>query len=318
VRPPVEITPRILQLVATVSEQLGAINSAHLNKPRAELRKRNRIRTIQSSLEIEGNTLTEKQITALLNNERVIAPPKDILEVQNAISIYDQLAELDCYSEKSFCFAHEILMHGLVEHPGKFRTKNVGIVKGADLAHLAPPSHLLKSLVSDLFKYLKVGEDVTLIKSCVFHYELEFIHPFLDGNGRMGRLWQTMVLIDSYPVFEYLPIEFIIKERQAEYYKALGESDKAGKSTIFIEFMLGIIQQALENRLKLKNVSLTGTDRIVLFLDEMKDESFSRQDYLRHFREISEATASRDLKEAVDRGKLQKSGDKRTTRYRKS
>lgn len=315
-KPPYKITTEILTLVSLISERIGEINSVHLSKPPTELRKRNRIKTIQSSLEIEGNTLTIEQITAIFENKRVLGPKKDIIEVKNAIAVYDQLNEFEPYSFNSFCKAHRILMEGLIESPGKIRNKSVGIVKGSQLAHIAPPSEMVKPLMNDLFNYLKNDENLLLIKSCVFHYELEFIHPFLDGNGRMGRLWQTVILMDKYPVFEYLPVEALIKEKQKEYYDALGKSDKTGESTLFIEFMLGIIKESLEDLLKTQNVALTNLDRISIYSSIIKDEYFNRKDYLRNFKEISPATASRDLQFAVENGIIDKIGDKNTTKYK--
>ena len=315
-KPPYEITSNILIMTASVSEKIGAVNAAHLQKPPAELRKKARIRTIQSSLEIEGNTLSEEQITAILENKRVIAPQKDILEVKNAIAVYDQLSEFNPYSLTSFCKAHKVLMTGLVESPGQLRTKGVGIVKGSEITHVAPPGGMVKALLNDLFTYLKKDKELLLIKSCVFHYELEFIHPFMDGNGRMGRLWQTVLLISKYPVFEFLPIESIIKERQLRYYEALSKSDKVGHSTGFIEFMLEVINDALEALLKSQSTTLIGKDRIALFKEKIKNTVFTRQDYLREFKEISTATASRDLKWGVDEGMIEKNGDKRLTQYR--
>lgn len=315
-KPPYEITNRILNLTASVSEKIGEVNAAHLNKPPTELRKRNRIKTIQSSLEIEGNTLTVEQITALLENKRIIAPQKDILEVKNAIRVYNQLNKFKVFELKSLCNAHEILMKDLIENPGKLRTSAVGIIKGSDIAHIAPPGEMVNSLMTDLFKYLKNDDDLMLIKSCVFHYEFEFIHPFLDGNGRMGRLWQTMILKEHSPVFEFLPIESLIKARQQDYYNVLGKSDNQGSSTLFIEFMLEIIKDALEDLLKVQNFSLTNNDRISNFKEIIGTNEFSRQDYLRAFKNISQATASRDLKVAVDDGVIEKFGDKRTTKYR--
>lgn len=315
-KPPYEITSKILTLIASISEKIGEVNAAHLNKPPAELRKKNRIKTIQSSLEIEGNTLTVEQITDLLDNKRILAPRKDILEVKNAISVYNQLNKFKVFELKSLCKAHEILMKELIENPGKLRTGSVGIVKGSDITHNAPPGEMVHSLMTDLFKYLKNDDDLILIKSCVFHYEFEFIHPFIDGNGRMGRLWQTMILKEHAPVFEFLPIESLVKSRQQEYYNVLGKSDKQGTSTAFIEFMLEIIKDALEELLKVQNISLTNNDRILNFKEIIGTNEFSRQDYLRAFKNISQATASRDLKIAVENGVLEKQGDKRTTKYR--
>lgn len=314
-KPPYEITGKILNLVASISEKIGEINAAHLNRPPTELRKKNRIKTIQSSLEIEGNTMTVEQITDLLNNKRVLAPQKDILEVKNAIEVYNQLDKFKVFDLKSLCKAHEILMTGLIENPGKLRKTSVGIVKGSDIAHVAPPGEMVYSLMNNLFKYLKYDDDLVLIKSCVFHYEFEFIHPFIDGNGRMGRLWQTMILKEHSPIFDFLPSETLVKLKQKEYYNALGKSDKIGSSTPFIEFMLDIIKDALEDLLKMQNITLTGNDRISKFKEIIGTLEFSRQDYLRSFKDISQATASRDLKDAVKNGLIEKFGDKRTTKY---
>lgn len=314
-KPPYQITETILQLVVKTSELLGEINAVHLYKPPTKLRKKNRIKTIQSSLEIEGNTLTEDQITSLLNNKRIIAPQKDILEVKNAIKVYEQLQQFNPNNLKDLEKAHHILMYGLIDNAGKLRTKNVGIVKGSKVAHIAPNGSMVKGLMNKLFNYLKTNKDVLLIKSCVFHYEFEFIHPFLDGNGRMGRLWQTLILMQQYPVFEYLPIESLIKENQNEYYKVLSLSDKSGHSTLFIEFMLDIIHQSLQNLLNTQNRTLTQQDRIELYSNSIKSNEFSRKDYLLHFKNISQATASRDLKWAVEENILLKIGDKRVTRY---
>lgn len=315
-KPPYKITNRIIELIASISEKVGEVNAAYLYKPPTELRKKNRIRTIQSSLGIEGNSLSLDQVTAILDNKRVIAPQKDILEVKNAIKVYDNLESFNPTSLTSFCNANSILMNGLIEDAGKIRTKSVGILKGAAVTHIAPPGNIVKSLVKDLFDYLKKDNDLILIKSCVFHYEIEFIHPFMDGNGRMGRLWQTVILRQYSPVFEFLPIESLIKARQSEYYRILGESDNKGDSTGFIEFMLQIINESLEELLTNQNVNLTSQDRISIFKEKIGKSTFNRQDYLRHFKDISTATASRDLKLAVDDGILEKTGDKRTTQYK--
>ena len=315
-KPPYKITGNILELIAAISEKIGEVNAAYLYRPPAELRKKNRIKTIQSSLEIEGNSLSPDQITAIIDNKRIIAPQKDILEVKNAIKAYNNLESYNPTSLVSFCKAHEILMNGLIENAGKIRTKSVGIIKGATITHVAPPGGIVKSLVKDLFNYLKTDPDLTIIKSCVFHYEIEFIHPFMDGNGRIGRLWQTVILRQYSPVFEFLPIESLIKIRQAEYYKILGDSENKGDSTGFIEFLLQIINESLEELLTNQNVNLTSKDRIDIFKEKIRQSSFKRQDYMRQFKDISSATASRDLKLAVDEGIISKTGDKRTTQYR--
>nr|WP_317044730.1 Fic family protein [Chryseobacterium sp. PMSZPI] len=302
-------------LITSISEKIGEINGAFLYRLTTELRKKNRIKTIQSSLEIEGNTLTEEQITALLENKRIIAPKKDILEVQNAIEVYDRLNQFNPYQLKDLEKAHSILMNGLIESAGKFRTTNVGIVKGSKVEHIAPGGTMIRGLMKDLFRYLKKDDDLLLVKSCVFHYEFEFIHSFVDGNGRMGRLWQTLILMQQYPVFEFLPVESLIKQRQKIYYSKLSESDKKGNSTPFIEFMLEIISDALEEVLQSQNKPLYAGDRISLFKDKIGKNKFSRKDYLYHFKNISAPTASRDLKWAVEKGILAKFGEQRLTEY---
>jgi len=314
-KPPYTITDKILSLVASISEKIGEINATHLYKPATELRKKNRIKTIQSSLEIEGNTLTEEQITALLENKRVIAPKKDILEVQNAIKVYEQLDTLNPYQLKDLEKAHSVLMNGLIDKAGKLRTTNVGIVKGSKVEHVAPSGAMVNGLMKELFNYLKKDKDLILIKSCVFHYEFEFIHPFIDGNGRMGRLWQTLILMHQYPVFEYLPVESLIKQKQNEYYSKLSESDKKGNSTPFIEFMLNIILDSLDGLLQSQSVTLYTEDRIRLFKEKIGKNKFSRKDYMLNFKNISAPTASRDLKWAVEQDFLTKFGDLRLTEY---
>lgn len=314
-KPPYTITDTILKLVASISEKIGEINANHLYKPTTELRKKNRIKTIQSSLEIEGNTMTEEQITALLENKRVIAPEKDILEVQNAIKVYEQLRKFNPCQLKDLEKAHSILMNGLIENAGRLRTSNVGIVKGSKIEHLAPSGTMVKGLMNELFRFLKNDNDLILIKSCVFHYEFEFIHPFVDGNGRMGRLWQTLILMQQYPVFEFLPIESLIKQNQEEYYAKLSASDKSGNSTPFVTFMLGLILEALEQLLKSQNKTLNTEERIELFKDRVGGLRFGRKEYLQNFKNISAPTASRDLKWAVDNGILIRFGEQRLTEY---
>ncbi len=313
-KPPYEITSLILKLIASISEKIGQVNAVYLVKQSPQLRKQNRIKTIHSSLQIEGNTLTEEQITAIIENKRVLAPQKDIAEVLNALKVYDKLKTFKPHSEKSFLEAHQILMKDLVENSGSYRKNSVGIVKGSKLAHLAPPAENLSFLMKDLFNYVKNKEELTLIKACVFHYEMEFIHPFLDGNGRMGRLWQTVILMNEYPVFEFLPIETIISATQENYYKALSISDKQGKSTVFIEYMLDVIDKALFELLKFNNRILTDNDRLDYFISLGKKE-FKRNDYMNVFKDISSATASRDLKKGIDLNLLEKRGDKNKTIY---
>ncbi len=273
------------------------------------------MKTIKASLEIEGNTLSEEQITAIIEKKRVLGPKKDIIEVINAIEVYNIIQSLNPSSLKSFLKAHKLLMKGLLSDAGKLRTKSVGIFKGKDISHIAPPADNLTFLIKDLFNYLKKSDDPVLIKSCVVHYEIEFIHPFMDGNGRMGRLWQTLVLMKEYPVFQYLPFETIIKKRQKKYYKVLELSDKIGKSTPFIEFILKAIDESLYELIKNENRHLKPSDRLDYFISIFKQKTFSRKDYINVFKDISTATASRDLKYGVENGIFKKEGDKRNTIY---
>lgn len=313
-KPPYEITPKILKLITSISEKIGEVNANYLTKQSPQLRKQNRIKTIHSSLKIEGNTLTEEQITALIENKRVIGPEKDVLEVLNAIKVYEKLDSYNFSSDKSFLKAHLELMNGLIESAGKYRTQGVGIVKGTIVEHIAPPFENVPYLMKDLFKYLKDSNELTLIKSCVFHYEMEFIHPFLDGNGRMGRLWQTLILMSEYAVFEFLPFEALISKTQDDYYKSLALSDKSGKSTIFIEYMLDVIEKSLKNLLNYNNRVLKDTDRLEYFLN-LGIKEFNRKDYMNVFKDLSSATASRDLKKGMEMNRFESIGKFNKTKY---
>jgi len=312
--PPYEITSQILKRISSVSEKIGEVNANYLSRQSPQLRKQNRIKTIHSSLQIEGNTLTEEQITALIENKRVLGPQRDILEVQNAIRVYENLKNYLFHSEKSFLKAHSELMKGLIESAGKYRNRGVGIVKGSKVEHVAPPSDNVPYLMKELFHYLKNSDELPLIKSCVFHYEMEFIHPFLDGNGRMGRLWQTLILMNEYPVFEFLPFETIISKTQEDYYKALSLSDKSGKSTVFIEYMLEVIEKSLEGLLRYNNRILKDTDRLEYFL-HLGIKEFNRSDYMNIFKDISSATASRDLKKGLELNLFESTGSLNKTKY---
>lgn len=313
--PPYEITPQILILVSSISEKLGQINAKYLDKPSPKLRKENRIKTIHSSLSIEGNTLSTEQITALVEQKRVIGPEKDITEVLNAIKVYEQIRTFNPYKSKSFLDAHKLLLNGLISDAGNYRKTGVGIVAGEKITHMAPPAPNVPHLMKDLFHYLETSKELSLIKSCVFHYEMEFIHPFLDGNGRMGRLWQTLILMQDYPVFEFIPFENLIYQTQTRYYEALAKSDKLGKSTPFIEYMLEVIDISLNGLLNSIGNSMSTEDRLKYFSEITTNKEFTRKDYMLVFKEISTATASRDLKAGVDLNYFEKSGDKKNTIY---
>ena len=245
-QPPFQITNKIIDEVAEISEMTGRL-SAHDHLPsNPNLRRTNRIRTIHGSLAIEQNTLSLEQVTAVLNGKHVLAPPKDIAEVKNAYEIYERLDELDPYSADDLLTAHGIMTRGLVEESGMFRTRPVGVVdQEGHVLHFGTLPQYVPDLVMELLDWAKHSDLHILIRSCVFHYELELIHPFADGNGRVGRLWHTLLLSKWNPVFAWLPVESIIHDHQQEYYAAINTSNDAGESTAFIEFMLSAIKASL-------------------------------------------------------------------------
>ena len=210
-----------------------------------KLRRANRIRTIQASLAIEGNTLSEEQVSNILDGKRVVAPLRQIQEIKNAIAVYDIAEDLNPFSMDDLLRAHGMMMEGLMDHPGEFRRSGAGVVKQNNVVHLAPPAHLVPEQMKELFSWLKKSTDHLLVRSCVFHYEFEFIHPFADGNGRMGRLWQSLILAEWDPVFLRLPVETMVYNNQDQYYHAIIKSSEANDSGSFIDFMLREILNAL-------------------------------------------------------------------------
>lgn len=243
--PPFKVTNKIINLVAEISELVGRIHVSNKMNSNPRLRKENRIRTIHSSLAIENNTLSIEQVTAIINGKRVLGMPEEIQEVKNAFEAYDQMLELNPFSVKDLLKGHGLMMQSLVSEAGKFRTGGVGVFNGDKLIHMAPPASLVRGHIENLLNWVEKTEMPMLIKSCVFHYEFEFIHPFQDGNGRMGRMWHTLLLSTFNPMFVYLPIESLIKKRQQEYYDALALSDAKSDSAVFVEFLLQVIYDAL-------------------------------------------------------------------------
>lgn len=316
-KPPFSITPEILRLVGEIERLIGRIEGIEQPKPQPHLRKANRVRTIQGSLAIEGNTLDIDQVTALLEGKRVIGRKEEIQEALNAIAAYDMMAKFDPFSPESLLEAHQIMMDQLIPDPGKWRTRNVGILKGSKVSHIAPKADRIPHLMDDLFHFLRADDIHPLIQSCVFHYELEFIHPFQDGNGRIGRFWQTQLLYHYHPAFEFIPIESLIRDHQQEYYAALEASDRSGDSTAFVHFSLGIILQSLEDFFSTFSPKpLSATERLSRAKEHFVHREFSRKHYLELYKTISTATASRDLKQAAEAGLLSKSGEKSLTLYR--
>jgi Fic family protein len=243
--PSVPVTPEITTLVADICERLGSLRALEPAESRLLLRRESTVRSVQASLEIEGNQLDIEQITAILGGRRVLGAPKDIQEARNALAAYEKMAKWNPYGLKDVLAAHAILMRALVDRPGKFRSQGVGIKRGEAFVHLAPPAGRVPALMKGLLAEIKSTKEHPLIASCRFHYEFEFIHPFPDGNGRLGRLWQTMLLARWRPMFANLPVETIIRDRQAEYYAALNASNAAGHAAPFVEFMLVAIRDAL-------------------------------------------------------------------------
>ncbi len=316
-KPPFSITPEILRFVGEIERLIGRIEGFEQPKPQPHLRKANRVRTIQGSLAIEGNTLDLDQVTALLEGKRVIGRKEEIQEALNAIATYDLMAKFDPFSPESLLEAHQTMMDQLIPDPGKWRTRNVGILKSSKVSHIAPKADRVPHLIDDLFRFLRTNSYTPLIRSCVFHYELEFIHPFQDGNGRIGRFWQTLLLYHYHPAFEFIPIESLIREHQQEYYAALEASDRSGDSTAFVHFSLGIILQSLEDFVSsFSPKPLSATERLSRAKEHFVHREFSRKLYLELYKAISTATASRDLKQAVEAGILSRSGEKSLTLYR--
>ena len=244
--PPFTMNEEITNLIVEIGEYVGTITTYDAMRPNPILRRENRIKTIHSSLAIEQNTLTLEQVTSVINGKRILGPPQDIREVKNAYEAYERVSVLDPYSLKNLLLAHKIMMEGLVKEAGSFRSGNVGVYAGTELIHAGTPAKYVPNLMNQLFTWLKQSKYHPLVKSCVFHYEFEFIHPFADGNGRTGRLWQSLILQKWKEVFAWIPVETLVYENQEEYYKILRLADKVGDSTDFVEFMLGMIRNALK------------------------------------------------------------------------
>ncbi|MCM1048348.1 MAG: Fic family protein [Clostridiales bacterium] len=244
-QPPFTMSEEITNLIVEIGEYVGAIATYDALRPNPILRRENRIKSIYSSLAIEQNTLTLEQVTDVINGKRILGPPQDIREVKNAYEVYERISAFNPYSIKNLLLAHKIMMEGLVQDAGSFRSGNVGVYAGTELIHAGTPAKYVPDLINQLFAWLKQSKYHPLVKSCIFHYEFEFIHPFADGNGRTGRLWQSLILQKWKEVFAWIPVETLVYENQAEYYKVLQQADKAGDSTQFVEFMLIMIRNAL-------------------------------------------------------------------------
>ena len=307
-KPPFEITNTMIHQVAEIAELVGKLTYANQLSANPTLRRTNRIRTIHGSLAIEQNTLTLEQVTAVLNGKQVLAPPKDIAEVRNAYEIYERLDELNPYSVDDLLTAHGIMTRGLVEESGEFRSRPVGVVdQDGRVLHFGTLSRYVPDAVSELLEWVKTSDMHMLIRSCVFHYELELIHPFADGNGRIGRLWHTLLLSKWNPAFAWLPVESMIHARQPEYYAAINASNAAGESTVFIEFMLSTIKAALADAI---DTSDKTPDKVTLRWTQiekfLETHEFIMNADVRALCCVSSATANRILAGLAAEGKLEK------------
>jgi Fic family protein len=260
--PPLTLTPALLSQVAAIAEALGRWSARQDALPSPRLRRENRIHTIQASLAIEQNSLSLEQVTALFDGLRVIGPARDIQEVRNAITAYEALPRWDPANRPHLLEAHGLLMAGLIDAPGRFRNGGVGIYRGDQLVHMAPPAARVPDLVNDLLTWLAASTWHPLLVSCVAHYELEFIHPFADGNGRLGRLWQTLILSRWNPLLAWLPIEEVIRSRQQGYYDSLGQADQQGDLAPFVAYQLEAFHDALRSEISSEKGSEIGSEKV--------------------------------------------------------
>jgi Fic family protein len=272
-KPPYTITPIMLDRISEIMKRIGQLsikaNLDHLPK----LRRSNQIQSIYSSLAIENNALTIKQVTDLVNGKLVVGPNRDIIEVKNAIRVYDDILIINPYDMNCLLKYHGMMMASLVDDAGMFRSGQEGVFDGNQVIFIAPPANRVLTLMSDLYEYINQVDENILIKSCVFHHKFEFIHPFSDGNGRMGRLIQTCLLASKEKVFAYLPIESIIKERQAEYYQAIAQSNRNGDSNVFIEFMLDALLETVSRVVETSSSEQHLSTQVKRLLAAMKDDT---------------------------------------------
>ena len=312
--PPFTITPKILDLVSSITEYITKLEILETKTISPTLRKVNKIKTITGTLEIEGNTLGIEKVTAILEGKRVLGTTREIAEVQGAIKVYDALENFDYTNIDHLLKAHKMLMGQILTKAGTFRTEDVGVGGSEGVVHVAPPSAQVSNLMSDLFSWLQNSDIHPLIKSSVFHYEFEFIHPFIDGNGRIGRLWQSLILHSWKNIFSSIPVESVVHDAQESYYKALEDSGSLGESTPFIEFMLEAIlvtcKKTLEESQNVpknvpKNVPLKRLDQIINLIKENKGMTIEQ---LAHECDVSTKTIKRDIAKLKEDGKLKRVG----------
>ena len=317
-KPPYTITSKMLSLSTVISEELTKLEYIANQIITPQLRKKNRVKTIAGTLEIEGNFIGEEKITAILNGKRVLGTYEEVLEVEGAINAYKEFENYNYDSLDDLLKAHSILMKDILTNAGNFRSINVGVGSSDGVTHVAPPFGIVPNLMSELFDWLKNSDEHLLIKSCVFHYEFEFIHPFSDGNGRIGRLWQSIILYHWRNVFNAIPTESIIRDNQEDYYRALQDSGDAGESTPFIEFMLNVILKTLIN-LQAENqnvpnnvpnnVPIKRLNEIIKLLEEDKHITIAQ---MAQKLNVNDKTIKRDITKLKDENKLIRLGSLRS------
>ena len=317
-QPPFKLSTEILNLTAEISALVERFVIRLEQTDGLKLRKANKIKSIHSSLAIEGNSLSEDVVSDIINGKRVLAPRREIIEVKNALATYDLYPKLNPFSVHELLKAHGVMMKGLALDAGQFRNCNEGVFSGSKCVHLAPPPDRVPELMNDLFDWLKNSKEHLLVRSCVFHYEFEFIHPFSDGNGRTGRLWQSLILGKLNPAFEFLPVENMVYANQRKYYDAIAKSSKAGESTSFVEFLL---QNILATLKKYKNATLAGTsDKAKL---TMRQETIVKliqaenatTEILAKKLKVSARTVARDLSALQELGIIVHDGSRKTGRW---
>ena len=319
---PFQINSDILNLVAEICELTGQLTTQSKLNNSPQLRRTNRIKTIYSSLAIEQNTLTIDQVTAVITGKRVLAPPKDIAEVKNAYEIYDRLDELNPYSVDDLLLAHEVMTRGLVDESGEFRSGSVGVVDHrGNVLHVGTLPAYVPGLVAELLDWTEHDPQHILIKSCVFHYEFELIHPFADGNGRIGRLWHTLLLSKWNPIFAWLPVESMIHDRQEKYYRAFNAANNAADSTVFITFMLEAVRDTMLEVITAdgsvtKSKSDKAAAREKLVMDYLEQNNAITNSDVQELLHVSTATANRILNSMVEKGMIVRFRNGKSWAYR--
>ena len=326
-RPPFEITERIINLLAEIVNNIGRLDAVTSKKMSLFLRKATMIKTVNSSCAIEANTLTEQQVEGIINGKRVIAPPDEIIEVRNAYNAYARIDEYDPYGTVSFLKAHSILMEQLVKDAGRYRKTDVGVYDRGNVIHVGARPQFISSLMEDLFNWAKTSELNPIIKACILHYEIETIHPFSDGNGRAGRLWQSVVLCSYSRIFKLMPIETLVYENQQRYYDSIEASREENSSTPFIEFMLEMILRTIETfgdgggrsqRIKkeyLKNLTKNEKEVLTVIIDNFDTEEMITAGRLREITNRSDSAVRNYLKKFTDERILFASGNNKGRKY---